>query len=244
MDSKNYYFEYTFEATSRDADFSCKLRVGALVNFFIQIAWQHAESLGWGLNDLSQHGYHWVLSRLKLKIDQIPVWPCSLKIKTWPKGMNRLFYIRDAEIYNEKNEKIIAVTSDWLIIDSKTKRPQKHETDREFMHINFPPAVDEPIPTLKFNDSPTYSTDYIVKYTEIDMNHHLTTMRYIEFMFDSYDLEFFKNHQPKEMTVNFLKEIYFGSKLTLHRIEKENIHQFELIDNESQAVCFRGEIIY
>ena len=108
MKQEDYIFENTFEATSRDADFSCNLRVGSLVNFFIQIAWKHAESLGWGLHDLSKHGFHWVLSRLKLEIDKIPVWPCELTIKTWPKGMNRLFYVRDAEIFNEAGEKIIS----------------------------------------------------------------------------------------------------------------------------------------
>lgn len=240
----NYFFTNTFEATSRDADFSTKLRVGSLVNFFIQIAWQHAEQLGWGLHDLSKHGYFWVLSRLKFKIDEIPVWPCHLTIKTWPKGMNRLFYVRDAEFYNQENEKIIAVTSDWLIVDAKTKRPQKHETERDFMHIDFPAAIHETIPALQFQGKPDCSVRYAVKYTEIDMNQHLTTMRYIEFMFDTYDLDFFKQHQPKELTFNFLKEIYFGAQLIMYRIEKGNIHQFELVDETTQTVCFRAEVMY
>ena len=133
--------------------------------------------------------------------------------------------------------------SSWLVIDVNTKRPQRTLTEaNSFLELTSRSAIDEPAPALKFTGTPDHSERIRVKYNDIDINMHLTTYRYIDYVFDSYDLDFLSKNLPSEITVNFLKEIPFGSEIILQRIENADTHHFELINAESGIVCFRAAV--
>ncbi len=244
MNEQNSILEKKFPISSRHADFKSELRLSALINDYIQAAWQHAEALGVGYQHLKEQGLGWVLSRFTLDIYRLPKWPGEIKIKTWPKGMNRLFYLRDAEMYHGE-EKFAAITSAWLIFDVKSKRPKVLYKDQPYLHqLAGKHAIESDIPALKIEGTPNLSTSYKVRYNDIDVNLHLTTVRYLDFLFDTYDIEFMRENTPKKMTVNFLKEVVFGDQLVLHRFEDGNIHGFELYSPANNTVNFRAEVTY
>ena len=56
-----------------------------------------------------------------------------------------------------------------------------------------------------------------VKFSEIDINQHFTSGRYIERIIDSYDFEFHKNNTLIEFEVNFLKEGFPEDKLAVKK---------------------------
>lgn len=234
-----------YSISTRDADFKSDLRVSSLVNFFIQSAWKHAEELGFGYSHLSQLGVGWIFSRFKIKIHSLPKWPADFTITTWPKGMDRILYIRDAEVHDSAGKKLASITSAWLVIDYKTKRPKRSLPEADFFAgLDQKSAIEEAIPSLCFEGKPAFSTNFIVRNNDIDMNMHLTTVRYIDFIFDTYQLEFLNKNNPYEISVNFIKEIPFGAELVMHRFENSNTHSFELINLNSNTVCFRGEVKY
>jgi acyl-ACP thioesterase len=244
MKNENYILQKTFPISSRHADFKSQIRLSSLINDYIQAAWQHAEDLGVGYQHLKEQGLGWILSRFTLKLDLLPNWPGEVTIKTWPKGMNRLFYLRDAEMFYA-GQKFAAITSAWLIFDVKSKRPKVLYQDSPYLHeLADKHAINSDIPTLKFNGTPSLSTNYKVRYNDIDVNLHLTTVRYLDFVFDTYDIEFLRDHTPQAVTVNFLKEVAFGDELTLHRYENGSVHGFELINRAKNIVNFRAEITY
>lgn len=245
MDEKEYILQKQFRITSRDADFKCDLRLSALINLYIQAAWQHAEILGFGYDHLNAQQLGWALSRLKLKIIKLPSWPGTIVVNTWPKGLNRLFYMRDAEFSDGQGNPFASVTSGWLVFDMNTRRPKLLEAKpASLFHNENLHAINETIPALKFDGEPILSASYHVRYNDIDMNQHLTAMRYIEFMTDTYDISFLKTHQPAELIVNYLKEITFGTELIMHRYGKGLRHGFELVNATDDTVCFRGELTF
>ncbi len=113
-----------------------------------------------------------------------------------------------------------------------------------FIQAAWKHAIEEIIPSLKFEEKNGSITNYRVSYNDIDMNLHLTTVRYIDFLFDTYDLEFMEKNIPKEITVNFLKEVPFGAELIMYRFENSDVHRFELINSSNNSICFRAEIRY
>jgi acyl-ACP thioesterase len=245
MENNDFILHENYTMASRDADFNGKLRVSSLINFFIQAAWQSAEELGFGYRQLSVQKLGWVLSRFKIKINELPIWPGELSVTTWPKGLNRLFYMRDAEFSDAAQNKIAAITSAWLVFDINSKRPKLLNTEVPalFQHKDKH-AIDEGLPVLKFEGEPVTSTSYTVRYNDIDINQHLTTVRYIDFIFDTYDIAFHTHHSPKEITVNFLKEITFGTEVIMHRYVNKNVHGFELVNTLDSTVCFRAQVVY
>ena len=92
-----------FPVTSADVDHTRKLKMSAMVNIFIQIAWHHAEKLGFGIDFLHEHGLVWMLSRLQLKLGHQPSWNEQITASSWPKGIRRLFYLRDLLFKNSED---------------------------------------------------------------------------------------------------------------------------------------------
>lgn len=234
-----------FQILSLDSDFLGNTRIAALINYFIQAAWQHAEELGWGLKVFNKLGYGWVLSQIKLKLNSVPKWPGEITVETWPKGLNRLYYIRDAHILDSDNNIIASITSNWLIIDKNSKRPKLYKPDLEILAQNqLKHAIEEEIRKINVVGELTCIHSNKVKYTDIDINQHLTTVKYIDYIFDAYDLKFIENQTLSELTINFLKEVKFGSELLINRYEKNNVHCFDIINNQTNQSCFKAEILY
>ena len=245
MKLEKYIYREDFSFSTRDADFMKKIRISSLINFFIQAAWKHAEELGVGYSHLSEIGVGWILSRLNIKIHHLPSWPGDINISTWPKGVDRILYIRDAEIHSSSDIKLASISSAWLVIDMETKRLKRSFPEVEFFtKLEMHDAIQESIPALKFVMKECISTPYRVSANDIDMNMHLTTIRYFDLMFDTYDLEFLTANTPKEIVVNFMKEVPFGTELVMSRAVEGNTHFFELCNSTSSDVCFRAEVKY
>lgn len=245
MTTDQYTYENTYSISTRDADFKKDLRISSLVNFYIQAAWKHAEELGFGYSHLSKTGIGWILSRFKIKIHHLPSWPGDVIFKTWPKGTDRIFFMRDAQVFSPDNKMLASITSAWLVIDIQTKRPKRSLPSAEiFNEMELKHAINESIPSLCFEGEPIYSCNFTVRSNDIDMNMHLTTIRYIDFMFDTYDLDFLNINTPIEIIVNFIKEVAFGADLIMKRFENANVHSFELVNKDTDIVCFRGELKY
>lgn len=231
--------------TSADVDFEEKIHVSSLVNYLIQSAWRHAEHLNWGVNVLRTHNLSWVLSGLKLEISDYPNWKEELTVETWPKGLNRLFYLRDFMVYNKDRKLVAKGTSNWLMIDTDKRRPKLQllnnidEVISENKH-----AINEFVPSIKMNNELVFVKECEVQYTHIDVNQHLTTTGYIDFVMNTFEPEFISENRPKEITLNFHKEVLFGSKLKIMRSNmEERLMTFGLFTLEdNRRPCFTCEL--
>lgn len=243
---RKFILHKEFLVTSACVDFEGKVKVSALTNFLIQAAWQHAEQLGWGVDDLRKQNLAWVLSSLKIKILSYPEWKSKIKIDTWPKGVDRLFYLRDFKVSDDKGKVFALGTSNWILIDIEKRRPKVHQPDDEAIQRNKEVhAIKEKIEALSFDAQIDSTNDYVVRYSDIDINHHLTTTRYVDLMFDSYSPEFIRNNRPKEITLNFIKEVKFGQKVTMTRGKLQGKHvKFQLLTEEQEKPCFKANLVF
>ena len=233
--------------TSADTDFSRQLSLSALVNFHIQVAWHHAEHLGFGMQFLHDHGLVWMLSRLHIRIFKNPFWNDKILLESWPKGIRRLFYLRDFQFSDFDGNLISKATSEWLIIDWKTKRPKMYNPDHNIFKENQDKhALNEAVPVLQTPESEFKEFPNQVSYSDIDLNQHLTTTRYVEWMLNCFDLVYLQKFAPWELIINFSKEIPYGKRVGIKRykLREENIWQFEFVFPEDQTVCFRGSISF
>ncbi len=237
--------EEKFLVTSADVDFEQKLKISSLTNYLIQISWHHAEDLGWGVDDLLKYNLVWVLSGLHIKLDKYPDWRETITVITWPKGINRLFYLRDYLIKNETGEIIGRATSNWLMIDIDKRRPKLHELDDLLKNANKNRhAIEEVIPMLRQNNEVISTTDFAVRYSDVDLNKHLTTTRYVDWVMDTFSPDEVENKRPKSFMANFVKEVRFGREVKMIKSQSsENAQQFEMIDDEGKS-NFRALIEY
>jgi len=229
--------------TSADVVMHSRLRLGSLVNMLIQAAILNADNLGFGHQKMLSHNYFWVLNRLTLKIGKTLRWYDEIEVSTWPKGIKKLFYLRDFEVKTGQNI-VVKGTSSWLAIDPVSKRPGRVEyLETEYFDLlkkkhglaEFPNKVDAVKDGEVFKLTP--------QYYDFDMNKHVTSSRYIDWMMDTLSMEFHKDHYPKSLSINYLKESLPGESLRILRESStDSLYYFEGLNPDNNNPIFRGEI--
>lgn len=186
-------------------------------------AWQHADKLGYGYNDLGTQDLFWVLSRQHVQIIRWPIWSEVVKIITWPSGIEGIFAKRDFEIWVD-NELCGICSTDWLMVDIKTKRPIrphfKPETEfgpRTHAHINTK-KINATDCTFKLNNSS-------VRYSDIDVNQHVNNAKYAQWILDALPADFLDRHLVTNYEVNFIAEATLGDDVEL--MSKQEINTTE-----------------
>lgn len=243
-DASPYILKKNFLVSSADVDFEQKLRFSSLTNYLIQIAWQHAEQLKWGSDDLIKHNLVWVLSGLEIELDNYPVWRDTITIETWPKGLNRLFYLRDFNIIDASGKRIGKATSNWILIDVDTRRPKILKTDSKVFEQNLNKhAIENLVQTVRFNGDIEHQTNYTTRFSDIDLNNHVTTTRYIDLMFDTYTPESISENRPVSLVVNFRKEVKFNRNVLMQRsVIKDKTSNFQLISDDPKEMFFLAQL--
>ena len=246
MDSTgdNLTLNSKFKVTSGDTDMYSRLRPGALLNFLIQSAINSADDLGFGFGSIKSLDLFWVLSRLTVEISRPLKWYEDLVVETWPKDVERIIYLRDF-IVRDNDEKVVAkATSGWLAIDFNTKRPKRIDDLHAeiFERLKYKAALEDLPEKLT---SPGEGDLFEIKssYFDIDLNKHVTSTRYIDWMMDTFGLDFNFSHYPKRISINYLKETMPDETIILTRSEiLPDQYHFEGINKSTDSVAFRGKI--
>ena len=187
-----------------------------LWNFMQETAWHHADHLRVGYSDLLEHQHFWVLSRLSIQMDEYPRWGDRVRIKTWLTGIGRLFALRNFSIANSKGDILGTAKSAWLVLDLKSRRPQRIEPifKKILPLLDHPAEAQEP---EKISDSvyPKKEDPFKVRYSDIDMHHHANNTKYIEWILDSYPLEMHQSYHTHTFHINYLAESSHGDKISV-----------------------------
>ena len=209
-----------------------------------EIAWEHANILGFGYDNLQKHQQFWVLSRLLVKINRRPEWKENFMLETWPRGTDGFYAYRDFKFVDESGNHIIQATSSWLILDLITKRIVRLTDFKNFPKYEES-VFDEKAGKVKSpqcNDKLMFTP---VLFNEIDINQHFNTGHYLERIVDSYHFEF---HEVKELTefeVNFLKEGLPTDRLAVKRqqIDEYN-HICSVVRENDKVELVRARLVW
>ncbi|MGE5419554.1 MAG: acyl-[acyl-carrier-protein] thioesterase [Chloroflexota bacterium] len=194
-----------------------KLNIQSLFNYMQDIASDHAENLGYGRNDLTEHNSFWVLSRLYAEIYHLPEWEDDIVIRTWPNGTDRLFALRNYEIMYPDGHILAYASSSWLILDKVTKKVQRPEilfagrilpTPEKFEIRNatkLEAAVEQGETNLCFR----------IKTSDLDINLHTNNAVYLRWISDSYDLGFLMKNDPQSIEINYLAESKYDEEVII-----------------------------
>jgi len=235
-----------FKVTSADTDMYTRLRPGALLNFLIQAAIQSADSLGYGLRGLQKHQLFWVLSRISIEVYRPLKWYEEVEVETWAKDVAKLIYLRDFIVRDGSGQVVARSTSGWLAIDLMTKRPKKlagvgaevFERLRDRHSLEYQPEkVSGTRGGELFSIHPTYF--------DFDLNKHVTSTRYLDWMMDTWSFEFHRGHYPTRLSINYMKETGPGAQVQLYRQQNEGEeYLFEGIHAHTGKDSFRARIVF
>ncbi len=223
-------------------------RFGKLSTSFLfwqiqDIAWEHAELLGFGFDNLKENQQFWVLSRLLVKIKRRPKWGEKFTIETWPSGTDGILALRDIHFVDDKGESIITASTSWLVLDAITKRIIRLDLET-FPFITERLIEENPgkVETAFSDNSVDFSP---ALFNEIDINQHFNSGRYLERIIDSYDFDFHEKYELVELEVNFVKEGVQSDKLGIKKqIIDNNMHICSVVRQSDGADLIRARLLW
>ena len=86
-------------------------------------------------------------------------------------------------------------------------------------------------------ENDTEGIHYTIKYSDLDINGHLNSIKYMEHLLDLFDLELFKTKDIKRFEIAYQSEGKYGMELMLHKKEAENGKYDMAICNDGKAIC-------
>ncbi|HAG15107.1 MAG TPA: hypothetical protein DCG69_01085 [Bacteroidales bacterium] len=205
-----------------DVDFKGHLSLPAMFNFTQETAWKHAEEIGLGFEKLGKQNLAWVLFGIRIKVmNQWPTWQDRFTIETQPKGISGMFANRDYRMLNAQNELIAIGSSNWVIIEIDSRRPQR--LDHHFSHLRFVDGSVNLIERLKLKEEfPHLLSAHKVKSSDIDLYGHVNNAKYISWLSDLYTPDQLANHPLDEILINFVQETRFGEEIEIYSDRLEN----------------------
>ena len=217
----NKTFEKNYYLRASDFDKFEHIKPSAVLDFFQDAAGQHAIELGVGFEDMIKRSYLWVLTKIKFKIISTPKKYQKVIVKTWPLKPNRLNYRREYSIENEKGEKLIIGSSEWVIIHSEKRRfvsdPLLYPFSEGFnTEFNFEEKLGKN-PDFEANGSA-----FVVNpsFCDLDINDHVNNTKYANYVLDAINPN--ENLELKVFQIEYKKEVFQGSTLNIYKISNEN----------------------
>lgn len=208
-----------------EADANQLMRPTAMLDMMQEAANINATALGFGYDELINSNTAWVLSRIHVKFEKLPLWRQEINLKTWHKGVAKLFYLRDFILSDTEGNTMIKATTSWLIIDMNTRRLVRNsDLATSPDKCNKEDAIAEPADkvVVPVDIEPELVRKHPVTWSEIDTNGHVNNVKYAVWALDAVKPEDIKERPLKELLINYDAEVMPGDTVKIYRTIQES----------------------
>jgi acyl-ACP thioesterase len=209
-----------------EADFKGMASPATICNFLGESAWRQAEEQGFGYSDALRLNQFWVVLRWYIKMERYPLWQDEIIMETWPRMPEHLYAFRDYNIKSADGKILGKATSTWMVLDAKTRRPQKLELVKGLHHKTLDQkALNGNAGKIIIPDNAKSAGKIKVGYSQVDYNGHVTNPKYVEWALDLFNGDFHKSNFLSDLQINFFHECRFGDEVELFISHTDEQHQ-------------------
>ena len=193
------------------------LSITSLNRVMLQAAVDHAEHLGFGFTNTSKEDLSWVLFRINIQINRLPAWKEKYQLFTWPSRVGALTAFREFEIKDERGRLLVVATSEWSVINLKTRRPRRMST-LEHLYDHLTPRIPLSKPFFKLDPKIEFEELFSVKirYSDLDMNGHANAGKYFDWLSDAV-FEQYGHNRMAFISFNYFQECLLGDVVSIQR---------------------------
>ena len=233
-----------YPVNSNQVNAQKELPVSAMAAYLIDAASRHAEKWGFGFRHLIQNNHAWVLARLAFEVERYPQVDEVLTVETWVEGINKHFSTRNFRMLDQNLNIIGYGRSVWSVIDFNTRE----SVDLSCYGVIERLVQDSACPIERPGRIPPVKVEqgrhYRVQVSDLDINRHMTSARYIDHLLDLFSLDKFDQNRVGRFEVQFLNEALYDENVVLL---KEKLKQDESIlemRNETGASLCKCKSIF
>ncbi len=222
-----------------------RLHGHAWFNYMQHIAAAHAEKIGFGMTALKEKGMAWILSRVKMHLDDSPYHDDILRVETYPNGVDRLFAKRQFKFSSAVTGKVFGLASSyWLVLalpEMRLRPPMAMGVDPELNREleDFFPGLDR----LESRET-VNPVIHEIPASHIDLNNHLNNTHYCEYALNWISRQTGKIARISDIQLNYNHAVVLGGRLEVcGHLENDNFY-VEGRDLESGKNSFQAEGIF
>ena len=227
---------YNYTIQPQDVDFSLRASASSLISYMLNVAGTDAHLKGFGVDALQGQSFTWVLSRLAVEIYHQPKQYEDIDIDTWVNDFNRLSSTRNFRMRSGDGVSAIGF-SQWCMLNMETRQVVDMNLLKDVYEramVDEPSPISAPARLREIEPTTTYSRP--VRYSDIDFNRHVNTLRYIDIIFDNVPLELIEKNNGMRLDINFIAEARYGDTLTIGSLAEQNVWKFD-ISAEGKRLC-------
>ncbi len=212
---------YTFLAEPFHCDFSGRLFMGHLGNHLLNAADFHSTDRGFGMKYLMTIRRSWVLSRLAIEMDEMPMQYTQFHVDTWVESAMRYFTSRNFAVYGDDGKVYGYGRSIWAMIDTENRQPTDifaidHGAIEQWIDREKPCPIDKG-GRVKMSEQAELVSTIDTHYNDVDINGHINSVKYIEHVLDLWSLDWYRTHQIKRLEIAYVAEAHGGDQLLFYR---------------------------
>ena len=217
---------------SYDVSLNGQTKFYTLCNMLLDSAAAHANQFRFGYHDMQKENVYWVLSRFHMVMHGYPRMDDQVKVETWPKGPDKLFFMRDYRMLSEDGDLLTAATTAWLVLDGETGRPRRMDQNKSLLqfHVDDFHAIENVPEKLPVITEPDRQMPVLARYSDLDINKHVNAVKYIEWVQDCYPQERYEEQNVKEFQINYQAETRFGEEVEIRIRNASGTDPFDYLE--------------
>jgi acyl-ACP thioesterase len=212
--------KYNFIAGPFHCDMSQRLFMGYLVNDMLNAADFHSDEHGYGVTYMNSVHKAWVISRLAVEMIEMPPMYTKFHIETWVESAMRYFTNRNFSVVGNDGKVYGYGRFVWALIDTDTRQPADiNAIMGDYMSQWLEKEKPCPIARssrVKISEDAQLVRTLDTTYTDVDVNGHINSVKYIDHVLDLWNLEWYKNHTIRRVEVAYVSEGHQGDRLAMY----------------------------
>lgn len=220
----NNFYKTNREISYSDVDNKGYQRVDSILSDLQTLTAIHSKEMGVdGDTTVQKSNAFWVLSRIKLKIFQMPRHYDVVEMETFPTTVSAVKFMRDYKITKDGKDMVHA-TSEWCTLDIETKGIRRtssicypfeleHRQDRsstgDFLKIRQDVSLED------------YHHTHVSRFVDIDSNGHTNNVAYMRMALNCFDLQEFSAEKINEVEIAYISQTYFGDQIKLYKTKTD-----------------------
>lgn len=230
---------YEFVIDAYLTDFRGQATLPMIGGYMLQCATKHAEERGFGYSYMTNENRVWVLSRMAIELYEYPKNDSVFVVNTWVADVNRLFTERRFSFEDADGNEIGFARTLWASIDMETRKPTNVLDLRSMVdYVNkekYCPI--ESAGRIPMIENGVIADSFRVRYSDVDINKHLNSMKYIEHFVDVFDIEMFRDKTINRIEINYINEGKYGTDINIIQKEiEESVFILEM-QSEGSKIC-------
>jgi acyl-ACP thioesterase len=229
--------QFKFQIRPQDCDFTKRVMLSVLGDYILQTAGKNADENGFGMSDLNRSNRTWVVSRMAIEMTRLPRLHEWITIETWIESIGRATTSRNFRIADDSGSQIGGASTIWAMIDTETRRAVDLKTlgELEAFVAGYPSVIDPPKKITQVEGDPVDS--HTIRYSDIDFNQHANSMKYVEWLLDRFDIDWYKTHCIRRFEINFMHEVLFGETVAIYQHTQADATLFEVKKGNLESAC-------